>query len=721
MQQTTLTYLAAGLAVLPAKRDEKRPAVSTWKQYQQRLPTQHEVSAWFANNHDALCILTGTVSGNLEIIDFDNKAELFEQWKALIVSAIPSVFKKLTIQRTQSGGLHVIYRSDEPVNGNMKLAQRENGDRVITLIETRGEGGLFLCAPTAGYELIQGGFDRVPTINADDRDMLLSAAWELNEYSQPTYDVPKAKQNDSKRPGDEFNARGDIRDTLLKHGWQLARQGTNEYWRRPGKTKGWSATLKDRVFYVFSANAYPFEPNRAYAPFAVYAFLEYGGDFARAAEHLHTQGYGDSLPVSSYQTTLQAPLYVDPGAIPDDLLYVPGFISEVMNYTLTTAPYPNRVLAFAGAVILQSFLAGRKVRDELNNRTNLYILALAGSGAGKDRPRAVNSEILFAVGMSGCIGEDFASGEGLQDALYESPAMLFQPDEIDHLIRAINTPNETRKESISRMLLSVYTSSKSIMPMRVKAGEQTSDAIDQPHLCLFGTAIPDLFYQALSEQMLTNGFFSRLMVFDADTRGKHQRPAITDLPESIIKTAQWWSDFTPGKTTGNLSRFHPEPQIVSASTSAAAAIDRFWDHADRQHDLAIQNKRETERTLWTRAIERLCKLSLLYAISENHEQPEINIDAVEWAQQIVEWQTKRMLYMVKDHVARNEFDGECLRVMRFLKGKQEVAHGELLRHMRCKAKDLKDIIDALVLQEQIAVLPVESSGRGRPTVVYRAV
>ena len=31
--------------------------------------------------------------------------------------------------------------------------------------------------------------------------------------------------------------------------------GENEYWRRPGKDKGWSATLKDRVFYVFSSSA----------------------------------------------------------------------------------------------------------------------------------------------------------------------------------------------------------------------------------------------------------------------------------------------------------------------------------------------------------------------------------------------------------------------------------------------------------------------------------
>ena len=80
---------------------------------------------------------------------------------------------------------------------------------------------------------------------------------------------------------------------LQRHGWALAKAGDNEYWRRPGKTSGWSATLKDGVFYVFSSSAAPFEQNRAYSPFSVYAMLEHGGDFAAAASALRGQGFGD--------------------------------------------------------------------------------------------------------------------------------------------------------------------------------------------------------------------------------------------------------------------------------------------------------------------------------------------------------------------------------------------------------------------------------------------
>ena len=45
---------------------------------------------------------------------------------------------------------------------------------------------------------------------------------------------------------------------------------------------------------------------------------------------------------------------------------MPGFIDEVMQYTLDTAPYPEPVLAFAGALSLQALLAGRKVCDAMD-------------------------------------------------------------------------------------------------------------------------------------------------------------------------------------------------------------------------------------------------------------------------------------------------------------------------------------------------------------------
>ncbi|MEI8194333.1 MAG: bifunctional DNA primase/polymerase, partial [Phycisphaerae bacterium] len=316
-----LRYQRTGLAVLPARLAEKRPALAGWKDYQSCLPTEAEVAAWFANRHDALCLVTGAVSGNLELIDFDNGGELFDRWAQLVEAEAPGLTGRLVIEQSQSGGRHAIYRCAVPVCGNIHLAQRAiptpddkplvitgktykprrnasaGWEITLTLIETRGEGGLFLCHPTPGYGLLQGQIEDLPLLTAEERDVLLEAAWSLNEVIPPpvavppeTYSAPSYPQ--AERPGDAFNTRGDVTALLVQHGWTLARDGENQYWRRPGKSKGWSATLKDRVFYVFSSNAAPFDGPKAYGPFAVYTILEHGGDYTRAACALRSQGYG---------------------------------------------------------------------------------------------------------------------------------------------------------------------------------------------------------------------------------------------------------------------------------------------------------------------------------------------------------------------------------------------------------------------------------------------
>lgn len=95
--QKAINYLRAGLSVLPANRAQKRPCLPRWSEFQARLPTEPEVCRWFANRSDAICIVCGKVSGNLEVIDFDNHGELFPKWK----ESIPGdLLAKLVIEQT---------------------------------------------------------------------------------------------------------------------------------------------------------------------------------------------------------------------------------------------------------------------------------------------------------------------------------------------------------------------------------------------------------------------------------------------------------------------------------------------------------------------------------------------------------------------------------------------------------------------------------------------
>jgi len=683
-------YLAAGLCVLPARRDEKRPTVS-WKPYQRQLPTASEVDAWFANGLSAVCVLTGQVSGQLELIDFDRGGELYERWGSLVEKAAPGLTDRLVVSQTQSGGRHVTYRCLSGVSGNLKLAQRREVDgQTVTLIETRGEGGLFLCAPTPGYAVLQGDLCDPPVLSEDERDVLLGCAWELNEYLPQVVDGPRVSAENpesgacppemGERPGDDFNSRGDVRTVLAQHGWALARGGENEHWRRPGKPHGWSATLKGRVFYVFSSNATPFEPNKAYSPFAVYTLLEQGGDFEQAARELRQLGYGSdpsdhgvdishivAMSAESDDPPPDSADIPDPGPIPDDLLYIPGFIGEVTDFCMANAPYPSLGMAFCGALAMQGHLCGRKVRDPGDLRTNLYLLALASSSAGKNYPRQINSHLAIVANMAETVRTRFASGEGIEDRLEAQPCTMYQTDEIDGILQSVSKARDARHESIITTLLTMYSSSNMMYPMRSKAGKQAG-IIQQPHLIIFGTATPGHYYEALSERMLTNGFFARMVIVDTGKRAPGQDTAPVDtMPERLIETAECWGAFQPGEHRGNLLGFFPRPVTVPYTDEAKEAADAFRRFADEQYGQAEDRSDEVAMTVWGRANENARKLALLYACSENHTAPEVRRAGVGWATAFVEHQVRRMLFMASEFVARDEFDSLCKRAVRVLR------------------------------------------------------
>ncbi len=414
----------------------------------------------------------------------------------------------------------------------------------------------------------------------------------------------------------------------------------------------------------------------------------------------------------------------DPGPLPERLLRVPGFVNEVMDHCLDTAPYPNPVMAFCGALALQAFLAGRRVRDPGDNRTNLYLLGLAHSAAGKDWPRKLNVRILQQIGVADQTGERFASGEGLQDALHLTPAMLFQTDEIDGLLQSISKSKDARYEQLMSTLLTMYSSANSVYPMRRKAGKEAAGVIDQPNLVIFGTAIPNHYYAALSERMLTNGLFARMLIFECGKRGKGQEPKIREVPESIIETATWWQEFQPGPA-GNLPNRSPVPAIVPHDVDAERLLVEARVSAETQYEKAEEASDPVGTTVWGRVSEQTRKLALLHAISRRCRNPVVDAASAQWAIEVVEHQTRRMLFKAADHVALNAFDAMAKELVRYLKnwkkdhGEKPMPEWELTRRLPWRPSDHKEVID--LLQKQQRVVCEKRTSKTRSGMVYRLV
>jgi hypothetical protein len=471
--------------------------------------------------------------------------------------------------------------------------------------------------------------------------------------------------------------------------------------------------------------------------------LAYNGDDAAAIYALKAQGYGSNdsnvdlsgilgkVPKNSSSDVSVLSEYegspdhsdsltttIDPGPIPNNLLYVPGFIKDVMDYTLRTAPYPNTPLVFAGALAMQAHLCGRKVRNENDVRPNIYLVALADSGTGKEYPRQVNMKVAYETGQCKNIGDSFASGEGIEDCMYLNQAMLFQTDEIDGLLNSINKARDARNEMIMNVLLRMYSASSNVYPLRKKAGQSEVLTINQPSLTLYGTAIPQYYYEALSQRMLGNGFFARLLVLEAGQRGKGQEPGIVELPEMTTKIAAYWHDFNPGEVSRqNLSQFDPHPMIVPADESARNRYRNIREIADKEY----AHGDPVGMAVWARAYEKVRKLALLYACSENHKHPVITHSAADWAWAFAQHHTRRMLFMAAEHVSENEFDAQQKRVIRLIRK----AGGKINRRVLTRKtqflnhRERQDILDNLTEAGRITEYAEPTTGRSQTMIVLQ--
>ena len=300
-------YLLWGLNPLPVKSD-KRP-VGKWKhlQTEKQKPNGQFTNCW------GIAILCGKISNNLEIIDIDTKYDLtgtlFENYKQLINAADKELLKKLVVEQSSSGGYHFIYRCSI-IEGNQKLAQRHTtesekeigGQNDVTrdLIETRGEGGYFVCDPSPKYKLISGDFSKVVEISVQERSILFDCAKALNEvFEQETYitpDISTSYSHSRLNPFDDFNERFDLLSFLQSEGWKLVlKRGSHNFVLRPGGTSAWSADYDTdkKLLYVFSTST-GFESEKAYNNIQVFKKYKFNNATDKeVAKWLFENGYGE--------------------------------------------------------------------------------------------------------------------------------------------------------------------------------------------------------------------------------------------------------------------------------------------------------------------------------------------------------------------------------------------------------------------------------------------
>ena len=141
-----------------------------------------------------------------------------------------------------------------------------------------------------------------------------------------------------------------------------------------------------------------------------------------------------------------------------------------------------------------------------------------------------------------------------------------------------------------------------------------------------------------------------------------------------------------------------------------------------QFDLAARvddelAKKNLYSSIWARVEEKACRLALIYACSANRECPVIDEAATQWACQLSEHITRKMIFIADQWVSDGYFDEKqkkVLRVIRDAGGRISQSYlGEKTRSLQ--KKERAEIIDNL---EETGAIKKELVKNTTKTVTY---
>ena len=388
--------------------------------------------------------------------------------------------------------------------------------------------------------------------------------------------------------------------------------------------------------------------------------------------------------------------FENPGYYTDEQLEVPGLIKAMTDYTMRQSFAPNKVIATAGALACLSHLTGRTFRDSHGARTNLYMVLLAETGAGKEAPRQANRKIIAESGMSASVIDEVASGQALEDQIALSPSTLLQADEAETFMAPMERKGRNN-EALSNRFRRLATASSGVYALRMKAGQEPKVVVN-PHLSFFGTGTPEAFFNSLSSHTIVNGSFGRCLVVKAEDAYTMQQPTEEPVPEEILAAAKYLADLELKiAETGNLT-----PVVVPETPEASMLMRSMNDTIMTMRKRYGESDLEYARAIMVRVPEKIAKCALLYAISKDYKNPIIDAAAVHWAESFVMQVTNSMLYESQYHVSEGAFDHLQKRTLGIIAHKGGTAsQRDLMRALHVDVNLFKRIILSLIVCDDI--------------------
>jgi hypothetical protein len=388
---------------------------------------------------------------------------------------------------------------------------------------------------------------------------------------------------------------------------------------------------------------------------------------------------------------------------PQKFMNPPGLVGDIYRYILEKSIKEQPIFALSAALCAVGTMAGRKVQTETGLRTNLYCVNVGPPGCGKESARKVIKDLFQSSGYGDMASvEDLASDASIVTAMKKEEAQIFLLDEIGRFIQTTqNGGKNVHLANVITVLLKLYGTANQIYFGKNYADAEKKVQIMQPNLCLLGTTVPETLYKGLTIENITDGFLSRMLIFETDTPILRKKinfhPLGDPNPQLMSKIKKLLKKPIKLFPNGNIDFLKPDPQVVVLTPGARKMTEDFDGYCCN-----IQQETPASGAIYTRTDEVAQKIALILAVGIDIDNPIITEIEMAYGIELALYLSQHMQYITENHIADNEYEHKVKKIIQIIQENGRIRLSDLTR----KSQNIpsyvrRDILDTLEDSEQI--------------------
>jgi hypothetical protein len=319
------------------------------------------------------------------------------------------------------------------------------------------------------------------------------------------------------------------------------------------------------------------------------------------------------------------------------LAWPPGFVGALAKFVYENSYLPIKEVSIVSALGVMAGLCG-KAWHIPQSGLNLYIVLVARSAIGKEAMHTSIATIVNACQprfpQFGNFVDftEYVSGPALIKACLASSSFVNVSGEWGRRLKrlALEDGRDGPLHSLRTQMTNLYQKSG---PQSITGGlgyssaESSVASVAGVAYSMIGESTPGTFYEALTENMMEDGFLSRFLVVGYDGDRPTPNPCIIDKPDDALRDALVNICQQAYKTNDR-----GDSQPVGRTEEAAQVMAAFSAEA---HERITQTDDESKRQMWNRAALKSFRIAALLAVGDHYLAPSITKAHIEWAIDLV--------------------------------------------------------------------------------------